>query len=201
MLRGQYNIRSQLGWSCRLLPSKASWVLLIRSMILGMVTLEVVGVGAAEEYLSSNLIIKVGVRAHTMVVAACNGIPSNLVNTLLLSPCLIKVTVSCSSQCNSNKTWRVSKELVNMLTSRLWSASSLIRVSLSNTTNCKNFAYLFYKNILELNITYSLGKNCPYKDRCSFAHGEHELRLISGPGGMGSGGSPPMMPPPPQQQQ
>ena len=138
MLRGQYNIKSQLGWSCRLLPSKVSWVLLIRSMILGMVTLEVVAVGAAEECLSSNLTIKVGVRAHTMVVAACNGIPSSLVNTLLLlSPCLIRVTVRCSNQCNSNRTWRFSKELVNMLTSRLWSASSLIRVSLSNTTNWK----------------------------------------------------------------
>ena len=65
----------------------------------------------------------------------------------------------------------------------------------------KNLANLFYKNILELIITYSLGKNCPYKDRCSFAHGQHELRLIAGPGGMGSGGPPPMMPSPPQQHQ
>ena len=74
-------------------------------MILGMVTLEVVAVGAEEECLSSNLIMEVGVRAHTMVVAACNGIPSNMVNTLLLlSPCLIRVTVRCSSLCNSNKT-------------------------------------------------------------------------------------------------
>ena len=74
-------------------------------MILGMVTLEVVAVGAAEECLSSNLTIKVGVRAHTMVVAACNGIRSSLVNTLLLlSPCLIRVTVRCSNQCNSNRT-------------------------------------------------------------------------------------------------
>lgn len=74
-------------------------------MIRGMVTLEVVAVGAAEEFLSSNLTMEVGVRAHTMAVAACNGIPSNLVNTLLLlSPCLIRVTVRCSSRCNSNKT-------------------------------------------------------------------------------------------------
>lgn len=135
MLRGLYNIRSQLGWSCRLLPSKASWVLLIRSMIRGMVTLEAVAVGVVEDFLSSNLTIQVGVRPHTMVMAACNGIPSNLVHTLLLSRCLIRATVRFSSLCNSNKTWRASKELVNMLTSRLLSASSLIKVSLSNTTN------------------------------------------------------------------
>jgi hypothetical protein len=64
------------------------------------------------------------------------------------------------------------------------------RIELMSTCACGRRSAIFYCK----------EKNCPYKDRCSFAHGEHELRLIVGPGGMGSGGSPPMMPPPPQQQ-
>jgi len=84
-------------------------VLLIRSMKQVMVTSEVAAVGAAEGFHSSNLTMEVGleVRAHTMV-ATCNGIPSNLVNSplliLLLSPCLIRATVNCSRLSNNSKT-------------------------------------------------------------------------------------------------
>ena len=104
-----------------------------------MVTSEVAAVGVAEGFLSSNLTMEVAVevRAHTMV-STCNGIPSNLVNSphlILLNPCLIRAMVNCCRQCNNSKTLKVSKVLVNMLTSRLSNASSLIRVSLSNTTN------------------------------------------------------------------
>ena len=73
-------------------------------MIRGMVILEVEDVGAAEACPSTNPTMEVGVRGHTMVVK-CNGIPSNLVNTLLLllSQCLIRGTVRCSL-CHSHKT-------------------------------------------------------------------------------------------------
>ena len=87
-------------------------------------------------------------KCHLVLHLKCNIMPSqDILHLKMLS---------------NNKWWTLKVELKHRLlamrTSKLSNASFSIKV---------NFWFINF---------WHLGKNCPYKDRCSFAHGETELR-------------------------
>lgn len=179
-LKGQFNIRNHLELSPKVavevIISSSNILSIILETVLHKTTNEEVDEEVVEVQITSNMaLVNFSQEGGTWATWVLKDLQQCLLLCLNLISIWLNTRCSNLPWCHLNHSWQeedLSKclELEQaILTLRQSSASSLIRVSSAILSRLNSKA-------CKLIFIFVLGKACPFKERCNFAHGDQDLR-------------------------